>query len=126
MPLTRGGHLRWTVLPGLVADGRVKFLDFGLAQVRTTVSERGETATLTEASPTVVGTIGYMSPEQVRRDKAKASSDIFSLGCVLYEMEIGRHAFSGKSATDTMAATLRDEPPAVADSGNASPTDLTG
>jgi serine/threonine protein kinase/tetratricopeptide (TPR) repeat protein len=108
----------------LTSDGRVKILDFGLAQIRSTPSQTEDTATVTEAGPVVMGTIGYMSPEQVRGDKAQAASDIFSLGCVLYEMVTGRRAFSGKSATDTMAAILKDEPPAVADSGHSSSPDL--
>jgi len=108
----------------LTADGRLKILDFGLAQIATPPSSGDETATLTSSGPSVMGTIGYMSPEQVRGEKAEAASDIFSLGCVLYEMVTGRRAFMGKSATDTMAAILRDEAPAVADSGKPSSPDL--
>lgn len=108
----------------LTSDGRVKILDFGLAQMRKAPSESEDTATVTEAGPAVMGTIGYMSPEQVRGDKAEAASDIFSLGCVLYEMVTGRRAFAGKSATDTMASILRDEPPAATDSGQSSSADL--
>jgi serine/threonine protein kinase/tetratricopeptide (TPR) repeat protein len=108
----------------LTSDGRVKILDFGLAQIRNAPSQSEDTATVTEAGPVVMGTIGYMSPEQVRGEKVQAASDIFSLGCVLYEMVTGRRAFSGKSATDTLAAILKDEPPAVADSGNSSSPEL--
>src|SRR5215470_2948008 len=108
----------------LTADGRLKILDFGLAQIATPPSSGDETATLTSSGPSVMGTIGYMSPEQVRGEKAEAARDIFSLGCVLYEMVTGRRAFMGKSATDTMAAILRDEAPAVADSGKPSSPDL--
>jgi eukaryotic-like serine/threonine-protein kinase len=108
----------------LTSDGRVKILDFGLAQIRSAPTQSEETATVTEAGPVVVGTIGYMSPEQVRGEKVDAASDIFSLGCVLYEMVTGRRAFIGRSATDTMAAILKDEPPAVADSGNSSSPEL--
>ena len=60
-----------------------------------------------------------MSPEQVRGEKAQAPSDLFSLGCVLYEMVSGRRAFTGKSSSDTLAAILKEEPPALADSGKA-------
>jgi serine/threonine protein kinase/tetratricopeptide (TPR) repeat protein len=102
----------------LTSDGRLKILDFGLAQVRRPPTEDESTVTLTEAgNRTVMGTIGYMSPEQVRGEESQAPSDIFSLGCVLYEMVSGRRAFSGKSANDTLAAILKDEPPALADSG---------
>ena len=101
----------------LTSDGRVKILDFGLAQVRRPPTEDESTVTLTEAAnPTVMGTIGYMSPEQVRGEKAQAAGDVFSLGCVLYEMVSGRRAFTGKSASDTLAAILKEEPPPLADS----------
>ena len=63
---------------------------------------------------TVLGTTGYMSPEQVRGDDAGAASDIFSFGCVLYEMLCGVAPFSGSTAAETMAAILRDEPPPIA------------
>jgi eukaryotic-like serine/threonine-protein kinase len=108
----------------LTSDGRVKILDFGLAQIRDSPTQSEETVTVTEAGPAVMGTIGYMSPEQVRGEKVGTSSDIFSLGCMLYEMVTGRRAFIGKSATDTMAAILKDEPPALADSGNSTAPDL--
>src|SRR5262249_30865175 len=72
----------------------------------------------------VAGTIGYMSPEQVRGEKAEPASDIFSLGCVLYEMVTGRRAFSGKSATETLAAILKEEPAPLADSGRATAPEL--
>ena len=95
----------------LTSDGRVKILDFGLAQMRSAPSQSDDTATLTEAAPAVMGTVGYMSPEQVRGEKAQAASDIFSLGCVSYEMVTGRRAFTGKSVTDTMAAILKTNLP---------------
>ncbi len=92
----------------LTSDGQVKILDFGLAQTKAALARNDETVTRLEANQNgVAGTIGYMSPEQVRGEKLEASSDIFSLGCVLYEMVTGRCAFPGKSATDIMAATLR-------------------
>jgi serine/threonine protein kinase/tetratricopeptide (TPR) repeat protein len=109
----------------LTSDGRVKILDFGLAQVRRPPTEDESTVTLTEAgNRTVMGTIGYMSPEQVRGEKAQASSDVFSLGCVLYEMVSGRRAFTGKSSSDTLAAILKEEPPSLADSGKPAPPEF--
>jgi serine/threonine protein kinase len=72
----------------------------------------------------VSGTIGYMSPEQVRGEKVGPSSDIFSLGCVLYEAVTGRRAFAGRSAGDTMAAILKDDPAPIADTGKQAPAEL--
>jgi TolB-like protein/Flp pilus assembly protein TadD/predicted Ser/Thr protein kinase len=95
-------------------DGRVKILDFGLAKL-TKPDETGlQTNLPTEAAETepgvVMGTLGYMSPEQVRGRAADARSDIFSFGAILYEMLSGRRAFHGDSAADTMSAILREEP----------------
>jgi TolB-like protein len=100
----------------LTSDGRVKILDFGLAQIREPVDESAETATLTPDGTvpgTVMGTMGYMSPEQVRGEPSDARSDVFALGCVLYEMLTGRPAFVRKSAAETTAAILKEEPPAL-------------
>ncbi len=93
----------------VTSDGRVKILDFGLArwQPREEGSPEGETET--EAG-TVMGTVGYMSPEQVRGGRADASSDIFSLGCVIYEMVAGARAFSGPTPAQTMSAILEHDP----------------
>jgi len=97
-------------------DGRVKILDFGLAKL--TQNEGADTATTnlpTETKGTepgvVLGTLGYMSPEQVRGRPADARSDIFSFGTILYEMLSGRRAFHGDSAADTMSAILKEDPP---------------
>ena len=97
-------------------DGRAKILDFGLAklagapdtgQLQTDIPTRR-----VETNPGVVmGTLGYMSPEQVRGQKADHRSDIFSFGCVLYEMLSGRRAFGGESVADMMSAILREDPP---------------
>src|SRR6185369_10832115 len=73
---------------------------------------------------TVMGTVGYMSPEQVRGEPADARSDIFSLGAVPYEMLCGRRAFRGETAVETLHAILRDEPPDVAPTGGALPPGL--
>ncbi|HYK42334.1 MAG TPA: WD40 repeat domain-containing serine/threonine protein kinase [Thermoanaerobaculia bacterium] len=96
-------------------DGRLKILDFGLA--RMTQPELSSPATdLPTATPgtepgMVLGTLGYMSPEQVRGRPADARSDIFSFGAILYEMLAGQRAFKGDSAADTMSAILREDPP---------------
>jgi eukaryotic-like serine/threonine-protein kinase len=93
-------------------DGRVKILDFGLAKlVHPEEKGRGtELPTATEPG-VVLGTIGYMSPEQVRGQPADVRSDIFSFGAIFYEMLAGQRAFSGASAADTMSAILTKDPP---------------
>src|SRR5215831_4504631 len=96
-------------------DGRVKILDFGLAKL-TQMEDKGQATNLpTEGAGTepgvVLGTLGYMSPEQVRGKPADARSDIFSFGAILYEMLSGRRAFHGDSAADTMSAILKEDPP---------------
>ncbi|HSE62037.1 MAG TPA: protein kinase [Thermoanaerobaculia bacterium] len=102
-------------------SGHVKILDFGLA--RTLVPAAGETAstagTVAEATEpgTILGTVGYMSPEQVRGALADARSDIFSFGTVFYEMLTGRRAFRADSAVETMSAILTEEPPEFSDPG---------
>ena len=97
-------------------DGRVKILDFGLAKL----TQAEGTATNATNLPTetrgtepgvVLGTLGYMSPEQVKGKPADARSDIFSFGAILYEMLSGQRAFHGDSAAETMSAILREEPP---------------
>ncbi len=97
----------------LTSDGRVKILDFGLARLAEPARSEEETealeSTLT-SDGAVIGTVGYMSPEQVRGQPADHRSDIFSLGCVLYEMVGGRRAFDAASSADTMAAILTEEP----------------
>jgi len=99
----------------LTRDGRVKILDFGLALYRPARPPEEEALTPTETEPgTVLGTVGYMSPEQVRGQAVGPTSDLFSLGCVLYEMVTGRRAFARATPGETMAAILRDEAPAPA------------
>jgi TolB-like protein len=95
----------------LLTDGRTKVLDFGLARRQPPVADADLTVsyTATEAG-VVMGTIGYMSPEQVRGETADATSDIFSFGCVLYEMLTGRRAFDRATTADTLAAILTEEP----------------
>ena len=112
----------------LTADGRVKILDFGLARVTPLPDTQAETGPYIPAGTdpgTVMGTVGYMSPEQVRGQPADAGSDIFSFGCVLYEMVTGRRAFQRETAAETMTAILHDEPPDPTDSGNPVPAELS-
>jgi Tol biopolymer transport system component len=100
----------------LTRDGRLKVLDFGLAKEMAVAAVEHEAETLQSPTKTgvVLGTLGYLSPEQARGETVDARSDIFSLGCVLYECLTGRRAFSGATAQDLIAGVLRDEPPAPA------------
>lgn len=98
----------------LTSDSRVKILDFGLARYEPEVPSHKVTsaptgAMLTEAGM-VMGTVPYMSPQQLRGEKLDARTDIFSFGCVLYEMLSGKPAFSGKSSADVITAVLSREP----------------
>ncbi len=101
-------------------EGHTKVLDFGLAK-HDPFRTDGPTVSFTRPGETepgmVLGTVSYLSPEQARGEPADERSDIFSLGCVLYEMVSGRRAFDGGSAPETLAAILRDDPPDLAGSG---------
>jgi len=95
----------------LTSDGHVKILDFGLAKsVPASASDEGPTRTLQTEPGAVMGTVGYMSPEQVRATSVDHRTDIFSLGAILYEMLSGRRAFKGDTAADTMSAILKEDP----------------
>ncbi len=112
-------------------EGLVKILDFGLARHDPLISESAATALPTAAVPetepgTVLGTVGYMAPEQVRGESADARSDIFALGCILYEMLTGRRAFREKTQAETLAAILRDHPPELPESGKTVPPGVNG
>ncbi len=99
----------------LTKDGRVKILDFGLAKLKIDGGESGHTDMQTVSGGTqpgvVLGTMGYMAPEQVRGKAADRRSDIFSFGTILYEMLAGQRAFRGDTAADTITAILTKEPP---------------
>jgi len=101
----------------VTSDGRVKILDFGLAKLRPlgneVVSSEIATAKQITNPGTVIGTVGYMSPEQVRGENADHRSDIFSFGMILYEMLSGQRAFRRGSVAETMTAILREEPRAL-------------
>ena len=95
----------------LLPDGQVKVLDFGLAKA---TSPRATDATIAITSPgMVMGTVGYMAPEQVRGESVDVRADLFALGAVLYEMITGRRAFHCDTAAETMAAILNEDPPAA-------------
>jgi hypothetical protein len=102
----------------LTRDGRIKILDFGLAKVNATQMAAAATETLTvHTEPGVVmGTVGYMSPEQVRGQETDHRSDIFSFGVIFYELLSGRRAFQADTAVETMTAILKQELPELPDS----------
>jgi serine/threonine protein kinase/Tol biopolymer transport system component len=104
----------------ILPDERVKVLDFGLAkQVVNRAAGADQTLTNVDRTSvgTVLGTAGYMSPEQVRGEPIDHRSDIFSFGTVLYEMVSGRRAFHGDSGIEVMNSILKEEPPDLAESG---------
>ena len=106
----------------ITRDGRVKILDFGLAkQAIGEAGLSGQSATVAAPTPTqpgtVMGTAGYMSPEQVRGQTVDHHSDIFSLGAILYEMISGKRAFKGDTGVETMNAILKEDPPELNESG---------
>jgi len=103
----------------ITRDGRTKILDFGLARF----SEREEipredqsevvTAECVTTPGTIIGTVGYMAPEQVRGKKTDPRSDVFSFGVILYEMLAGRRPFQGRSEADVLASILKEDPPSI-------------
>ena len=101
----------------LTSDGQLKVLDFGLA--RTDAArlwpQSAESPTMAETQAgAIVGTIGYLAPEQARGDAATAASDVFALGCILFEMIAGRRAFDGATPADRFAAVLKHDPEPLA------------
>ncbi len=96
-------------------EGRIKILDFGLAKLSEPATHPEATVSASTEPGRVMGTIGYMSPEQVRGQPLDARSDIFSFGTILHEMLDGNRTFQGPSAIDTLIAILNTEPPELAD-----------
>lgn len=111
----------------LTRDERLKILDFGLAKL-VTADEKKEAGDRTTSEVTdpgrVLGTVGYMSPEQVRGLGADVPSDIFALGAILYELVSRRRAFRGDTAADTLTAILKEDPPTLASPQGAVPLAL--
>ena len=119
----------------LTTDGVVKILDFGIARVETgsqpaSATDQAAASTLPSSVPmvtqpgAVLGTVHYMSPEQVRGKKVDARSDIFSLGGVLYEMVTGQRAFARETTSDTTTAILKEDPPDIALTGKTIPPEV--
>ena len=107
-------------------DGRLKILDFGLAKLTQLDGNQSQTDVPTKRVDTnpgvVMGTVGYMSPEQLKGRAVDQRSDIFSFGAILYEMLSGRRAFHRESVAETMSAILKEDPPELFDSNkNVSP-----
>lgn len=97
----------------LTHDGRIKILDFGVAKLQAPTEDNRSIENLTTVTKhgSVIGTVAYMSPEQLRGKPVDHRTDIFSYGAVLYEMMAGCRAFRGETEVDTMTAVLREEPP---------------
>jgi Tol biopolymer transport system component len=112
----------------LTSDNRVKILDFGLAKLTgpETNSDSGDAPTMQVATEAgvVMGTAGYMSPEQVRGKPADHRSDLFSFGAILYEMISGKRAFHGETPADTMSAILKEEAPELSETARNVPPGL--
>lgn len=99
----------------VTASGFTKVLDFGLAKLaaESPLPDDAETTVARTGSGVVLGTVGYMSPEQAMGKPADHRADIFALGCILYEVVTGRRAFAGRSSVDTLHAIIHSDPPAV-------------
>jgi serine/threonine protein kinase len=105
----------------ITTDGALKILDFGIAKRADDGSQRREGASTLTAPGAVLGTCGYMAPEQVRGEAIDARADVFALGAVVFEMLTARPAFSGGNPTELFAAVLKDDPPRITDLNPATP-----
>jgi eukaryotic-like serine/threonine-protein kinase len=111
-------------------DGIVKVLDFGLAKLTEQhnplqIDREADTRTLLQTDPgRVLGTLVYMSPEQARAQEIDERSDLWSLGCVIYEMVTGRKAFQRDTNADSLAAILNERPKPIAESCPDAPAEL--
>jgi non-specific serine/threonine protein kinase len=111
----------------LTANGGVKILDFGLARLESaapTLPGLSATVTFQTQQGVLMGTVAYMSPEQVRGQQADSRSDVFALGCVLFEMLTGQRPFAGDTTADVMAAILQASSPRLSESGRTRPAAL--
>lgn len=99
-------------------DGTAKILDFGIAR---SLQAKGITV-----QGMIIGTLGYMSPEQVEGREIDARSDIFAFGCLLYEMLTGKSAFGRETTAETIAAVLHDDPPPSLNQESTSPRNCKG
>jgi eukaryotic-like serine/threonine-protein kinase len=115
----------------LTTDGRVKILDFGLAQLKRREPEGEQldpasmpTAPMKTDPESIMGTAGYMAPEQLRGEQADATTDIFALGCVLFELVTGRPAFIRGTVADSLAAILTETPDVVGSTARMIPYEL--
>jgi len=96
----------------VTSEGRVKIVDFGLANTRIKDETTATAEAMTLTSPgTVLGTVGYMSPEQVRGERTDHRSDLFAFGAVLYEMLTGKRPFDEETVVETLHAVLKKDPP---------------
>jgi tRNA A-37 threonylcarbamoyl transferase component Bud32 len=114
--------------PGSQGGVRVKILDFGLAKLREPLqsqdSDSAETVGVVTGAGLVVGTINYMSPEQLGNDPVDGRADLFALGLLLYEMAAGAHPFAGKTVSSTIANIMKQEAPPLAGHNPAAPAEL--